>query len=348
MATTYTFQTINNPDDLTFNQLLGIDTAGAIAGYFGSGAAGHPNQGYVRTTAGTFIPEDFPGSVQTQVTGINNNGYTVGFYAPTNNASGVNANYGFVHKTVGSYTAVFDPLTPAASSTVTPTNQLLGINSSNVAVGFYTDASGLNHGYTYTVSTGAFSTPITISGDSTTAAAINNAGDIAGFYTDSLGTHGFLDVGGTIITLNDPGFTFNGLDTTQFFGINGGLVVGDAVGPKGKMFGIVYNMTSKTWEAFSDPNGIGTTTFNGINSKGDIVGFYVDSMGNTDGFLATPSTTPVGPSVVETGATAQSFDAWSLLAPDAGMHSSLHYESNGRDGYNGLSVAVASVGHGPT
>jgi len=38
----------------------------------------------------------------------------------------------------------------------------------------------------------------------------------------------------------------------------------------------------------SDPHGVGTTTVNGLNNAGDLVGFYVDSSGNTDGFLATP------------------------------------------------------------
>ena len=37
--------------------------------------------------------------------------------------------------------------------------------------------------------------------------------------------------------------------------------------------------------------------------------------------------TPAVPSVAKTGATAQSFDAYSLLAPDAGAHSSLHHET---------------------
>lgn len=37
-----------------------------------------------------------------------------------------------------------------------------------------------------------------------------------------------------------------------------------------------------------DPHGIGTTTINGVNDHGQLVGFYVDSAGNTDGFLATP------------------------------------------------------------
>jgi hypothetical protein len=34
---------------------------------------------------------------------------------------------------------------------------------------------------------------------------------------------------------------------------------------------------------------VGTTTVNGINDRGDLVGFYVDAAGNTDGFLAMPS-----------------------------------------------------------
>jgi hypothetical protein len=37
-----------------------------------------------------------------------------------------------------------------------------------------------------------------------------------------------------------------------------------------------------------DPHGIGTTTINGVNDKGDLVGFYTDAIGNTDGLLATP------------------------------------------------------------
>jgi hypothetical protein len=37
--------------------------------------------------------------------------------------------------------------------------------------------------------------------------------------------------------------------------------------------------------AIDHPQGMGTTTINGVNDHGDLVGFYV----NADGFLATPS-----------------------------------------------------------
>jgi hypothetical protein len=33
---------------------------------------------------------------------------------------------------------------------------------------------------------------------------------------------------------------------------------------------------------------VGTTTINGVNDAGELVGFYVDAAGNTDGFLALP------------------------------------------------------------
>src|SRR5664279_2074508 len=98
-APSYTFTTLNNQADPTFNQLLGINLDGVIAGYFGSGAQGHPNQGYLLypsyKTKDNYVNENFPGSVQTQVTGLNDLGVSVGFYSRQNNASGVNENDGF-------------------------------------------------------------------------------------------------------------------------------------------------------------------------------------------------------------------------------------------------------------
>src|ERR1700730_15795602 len=72
----YHFRTLNDQRDVTFNQLLGINNEGVIAGYFGSGAQGHPNQGY-RLSVGNYASENFPGSRQTQVTGLNDLGVTV-------------------------------------------------------------------------------------------------------------------------------------------------------------------------------------------------------------------------------------------------------------------------------
>src|ERR1022692_4391826 len=100
----YIFQDVINPGDPTFNQELSINNAGTIAGYFGSGAPNAtpppftltPNQGYTTSAPYTsFTAENFPGSGQTQVIGINNAGLTVGFYADSNGATAPNF-FGFV------------------------------------------------------------------------------------------------------------------------------------------------------------------------------------------------------------------------------------------------------------
>lgn len=59
----YAFRTLDNQKDPTFNQLLGINNFGVIAGYFGSGKAGHPNKGYVLSphyAQGNYNNENFP------------------------------------------------------------------------------------------------------------------------------------------------------------------------------------------------------------------------------------------------------------------------------------------------
>src|SRR5271163_4047914 len=62
-ATAYSFKTLDNADDVTFNQLLGINDFGVIAGYFGSGAQGHPNKGYLLApNHAQYTNENFPGS----------------------------------------------------------------------------------------------------------------------------------------------------------------------------------------------------------------------------------------------------------------------------------------------
>lgn len=156
------FQDIINTNDPTYNQELGINNAGVIAGYFGSVAAGHPNKGHsvVRpyNTPLDFTNENFPGSVQTQVTAINNRrafgfdehfhnwaGTTVGFWSDMNKPNMVNNNFGFVNSggQNGTFTNVNHPNTGTISGVMT--NQLLGVSDRNIAVGFYVDTAGATH-----------------------------------------------------------------------------------------------------------------------------------------------------------------------------------------------------------
>ncbi|HLX51962.1 MAG TPA: hypothetical protein VKS82_26860, partial [Streptosporangiaceae bacterium] len=114
-ATSYTFTTLNDQADPTFNQLLGINSHNVIAGYFGSGTAGHPNKGYLLNppySQANYVNENFPSSQQTQVTGLNNKGDTAGFWVNT-----AGTNRGFVEWN-GSFTSYTNPLTPHVPGSV--------------------------------------------------------------------------------------------------------------------------------------------------------------------------------------------------------------------------------------
>ena len=289
--TNYQFETLDNANDVTFNQLLGINNGGVIAGYFGSGAQGHPNKGYLLFAPygqGNYANENFPGSVQTQVTGLNDGAVTVGFWSSMNNANLTNDNHGFVKYHGRFRTADF----PTGSPATPPVDQLLGVNDRDVAVGFYTDANANNHGYEYNIRRSSYSPVVDPNSPSAslTATAINESGQVAGFYTNPAtgNTDGFL------FTHRDRflDLTVPRASSTMALGVNdrdevvGVYQVGS--GSSAVMHGFTWT-PERRFQTVDDPHGIGMTTINGVNDQGQLVGFYTDADGNTDGLLATPA-----------------------------------------------------------
>ena len=286
----YVFATYNNNADQTFNQLLGINDSDEIAGYFGSGAKGHPNQGYTVVppySQASYTAENFPGSVQTQVTGLNNSGVTVGFFSHQNTASMSNDNHGFWRSAAGVYHQADFPTSDPASP---PVDQLLGINGHGVAVGFYTNKQGFNRSYSFNTKNGKFAQILEPghAGANITATGINLAGFVTGFYAAPHGvTDSFLLIGQKFTTI-----AFPGASATTAFGLNnrsevvGAYTIGS--GDKAKSHGFTWTK-SGGFVTVDDPHGKGTTLVNGVNSAGDLVGFYTDEKGNTDGFLAIPT-----------------------------------------------------------
>ena len=305
----WSFNKIDNQNDPTFNQLLGINNNGKIVGYFGSGAQGHPNKGYQLKLGhhfSSFRNENVPGAVQTQVIGVNDTGVTVGFWSGQNTANQMNNNFGFYTWHGRFHNVNF----PAASNANPPVNQLLGVNDRDVAVGFYADASGNDHGYAYSIRGHWFARVRVPHASSVTASGINNRGDIVGFYTGRHGTvHGFArERDGNLIRLSVPGAS-----STMAFGINdrrevvGTYTVGS--GNSAKTFGFLWVPWRHGFATINDPQGSGATTLNGINNAGDLVGFYTDAAGNTDGLLVSrhqvrapfaPGLTPVQPTAPAT------------------------------------------------
>jgi len=264
----YKFATIGSTKDRTFNQLLGINNSERIAAYFGSGAIGHPNKGYTITTPyaqGDIKSENFPGSVQTQVTGLNDDSVQVGFFSTQNTKSLSNNNFGWYDAANGSFHKVVYPTGNNANPQV---DQLLGVNDHDIAVGFYNNSGGSARGYEYNINNGRFSlvtepgAPAGGKAPSLTAAAINNLGDVAGFYTTAGGTvDAFLKLAsGRFITITVPGAS-----ATNAFGVNdsdtvaGTYTVG--TGTAAKTNGFTWRGGRLTTK-IDDPSGVGTTFLN--------------------------------------------------------------------------------------
>jgi hypothetical protein len=129
---------------------------------------------------------------------VNNHGTVVGFWADQNDA-----NFGW-YKRNGRFVNVNFPTQNNSSPAV---NQLLGVNNSDTAAGFYNDAAGNSHGYWYDIKAGSFHAirvPSNITSE--TAAGINDHRDIAGFATTSDGTsEGFLIAKGSFTPIMFPG-----------------------------------------------------------------------------------------------------------------------------------------------
>jgi hypothetical protein len=270
----YDFRTLGDKADKTFNQLLGVNDCGNITGYYGSGQdAAHPNKGYSVNAPydrHAFMDENYPGSVQTQVVGVNNDGTTVGFYVDRDGD-----NHGFVHRD-GRWDRVSFPGTTSKPSF----NQLLGVNDHGIAAGFWNDDKDNSHGYLYNTRSEHFTAiELPVHADSVTVTGVNDHGRVVGFYKDGKNTHGFISTEHSFKTLR-----LGDDSNTQVLGINeDGDIVGSYVGHHGTTHGFV-RMDDKV--RVIDAPGSTSTVVNGLNNKGQIVGFYEDHDMNTKGFTA--------------------------------------------------------------
>jgi probable HAF family extracellular repeat protein len=125
-------------------------------------------------------------------TDINNVGQIVGYFADSSKHA-----HGFIYEN-GAYTTLDDPLAVGTSTTGEIVGTFItGENDNGQIVGYYTDASGKEHGFLY--DSGTFTTIDNPSGTQTELNGINNSGEIVGSYTDSVGhSHGFVATTDTI------------------------------------------------------------------------------------------------------------------------------------------------------
>jgi hypothetical protein len=285
-AVSYHFRTLDD-HGLTINELAGINNNLVIAGFFSPSATRPAGKAYLlfppRYDQQDYRELDFPGSTETQVFGLNDHGVYVGTAIGQVGYLGWYAKNGVYHE------ANFPArnLPPRGSRG----DELFGVNNHDVAVGFYLDGSYNSHGYEYDIGTNRFAIVTEPGATGLLAEAINNRGDVVGFYYTSQNHSlavGFIRYSnGTSVDLRAPGAC-----STWAFGVNDTDEVVGTYTPCGQSTTVMDGFTWTPQAGFTtvnDPNGVGTTVIDGVNDEGDLVGYYTTDHGKiTNGMLATP------------------------------------------------------------
>ena len=186
-------------------------------------------------------------------------------------------------------------------------NQLLGINDSRIMVGYFGDGTVVpNNGYLL-VPTNHYSVenftnlPAGDSASQTQAIGINSdekSPKIVGFYTDANSgvTHGFLDIGGEQVTVDDPkgSAPYVSAPVQNLLGVNDAAqVAGFWVDNNGHEHGFAAQYDASTLKfTFTEVGpshfpGAVATQVSGINNDHLVCGFWTDSKQVSHGFTGT-------------------------------------------------------------
>lgn len=185
----------NDPPSPSFNFANGINANGQVVGTYvvntylcckddGSSYYAAIAHGFV-FSGGTYKALDVPNATDTYGSSINASGQVAGYYT-----DGTGINHGYVYS--GGAFHTFDVpgsiYAPAHNFPFPDPN--LQINDSGQVSGTFTDATGNNHGFVY--SNGVVTTINIPNATATVVNDINAKGQLAGYYTDSTRTHGFI------------------------------------------------------------------------------------------------------------------------------------------------------------
>jgi len=270
MSTT-SCRTLDDPHYSGQDELIASNSRGVVVGYDNGSYLARPPYG----------PKDYryfgnyPGAQRTVITGFTSKHVMVGYVT---NPPELKGTFAFV-RTEGVWT-IFRSRKGKGKDAVT---EVLGINSSAVAVGFYLNRDGVAVPFKLGVASEQFAVLQPPGAIGAEATSIDDPGAIAGFLAGSGGsTRGFLYQHKSYTELSYPGSV-----NTWFFGITpGDRIVGSYVDSSNATHGLL--ITSPTgvpqWQSLDIPDATATEA-RGINAKGEIAGDYADALGNTHGFL---------------------------------------------------------------
>jgi hypothetical protein len=206
----------------------------------------------------TFTTIDVPGSMATDVLGINNTGQMIGYYYDSGNGA---TSTGFL-LSGGNFTYFNYPGADATEGT--------GINDSGLISGTaYFAQNTVSIGFTY--NSGAFARISVPNQEFTVLRGINNAGNIGGSFGSGVLNNAFVLIGTKFQDVTPPP---GGWITAVANGVNNlGEAVGNVVGGLTQDNGFSY--VHGTFHTITVPGLVdGTTVAWGVNDNGIVVGSY--------------------------------------------------------------------------
>lgn len=269
----YSYTTLTDPNANGYTVASGINDTGEVVGSYKDSSSSTTTHGFSYVSGAFTTLDAISATLSTSANGVNNIGQIIGSFNDTTGAS-----HGFV-LTVNVYTKFDDPNGVGATYGS-------GINSSGQLVGNFHDSSHFSRAYSATggIPPTSFTAVNTLTGVGTSVGINDNGTAVVGSYIDSSGTHGFVTIGATTTTLDDPlALALGGV--TAATGINdAGEIVGYFIDVNNLLHGFVD--VGGTFTTIDGPNASGPAQVFGINNLGDLVGMYVDASGQVQGFVA--------------------------------------------------------------
>jgi hypothetical protein len=278
----FQFQTVDDPNS-NVNEVTGINQLSKIVGVWEGGSASNVPSSYTAVPPySQFRGLNYPGAQGTFATGLSSNKYIVGYVINPPSGSGV---WGFVRAS-GIWSILSDPNEGTGSNAVT---ELLGINDSQFAVGFYQNSSGAKMPFELNAPVLNFTDLTPPGAINAEATGINGKGNISGWEQTSSGFQAFYLQTGTYYPTSDPkGTATYALSLNWQDQLVGYYLDSHNVAHGFLLTGPTRGGAQQVWQTIDEPNAAGGTWVTGINNHDDICGYYIDANGIQHGFVAIP------------------------------------------------------------
>jgi hypothetical protein len=278
-ATRYEFLTIAVPGSVPYSTIpMGINNNEVIVGYYQDNLGGWHGFTYNESKRTWVYPIDYPVGPPgvTWATSINDSGVVGGYYEPE---AGLGYTLAFTDSG-GFFSPVIVYCTDGNLD-----NRLAGINNTGFTVG-NCFAGSQSFSWVWALGNpGLFTCPATAA--SSGAAAINNEGQVVGWYTSSASKGG-----GYVAGYSSCGYAVNypGAIDSELTGINdSGTAIGWAFPKTGINLGFFYNISSGQFTKITPPTAaVSGLVTAGMNNSNWFVGYYIDKNYNNNGFFAKP------------------------------------------------------------